>query len=243
MTAQPEARPRRYRASPGTSTAGESSGRPRLLGWLALVSLLTVWFYEAPDGPSPSVIWPVLISFYILLARSLRRPVEIKAGIRSYATVEVLFMVIYYGLFFSPYQMVVLGQLNLYKSKFLTATFVGESNRAIILASLALVSFLAALALGGKKSCSRLPCPRLLTMGRSFFPDLLSATMLLSGPGSVVTGDISSVSVAAGVPARVITDVKSYRLSGLEGEVNIKAVTQSEKRDSMTARERVWPSK
>jgi hypothetical protein len=143
MRAQPEARPRRYRANAGRETTGDFSGRPRLLGWLALVSLLTFWFYVAPDGASPSVIWSVLILFYILFARSLRRPVEIRGGIRSYATVEVLFMVFYYVLFFWPYQMAVLGQLDLSKSKFVAATFVDESNRAIILASLALVTFLA----------------------------------------------------------------------------------------------------
>jgi O-antigen polysaccharide polymerase Wzy len=143
MVAHPEASPRRHRASLRTRTTAQFSGRPRQLGWLALILLLTVWLYVAPDGASPSVIWPVLILFYILFARSLRRPVEIKAGIRSYATLEILFMVFYYVLFFWPYQMAVLGQLNLYNSKFVAATFVDESNRAIIFASLALVSFLA----------------------------------------------------------------------------------------------------
>jgi hypothetical protein len=38
MTAQPEASPRRYRASPETRTTGEFGGRLRLLAWLALVS-------------------------------------------------------------------------------------------------------------------------------------------------------------------------------------------------------------
>jgi hypothetical protein len=133
---------------------------------LALVSLLTIWFYEAPDGASPSVIWPVLILFYILFARSLRRPVEIKAGIRSYATVELLFMVFYYVLFFWPYQMAVLGQLNLYKSKFLMATFVDESNRAIILASLALVSFLAGIDTRREEELLEAPFPEVAGSAR-----------------------------------------------------------------------------
>jgi hypothetical protein len=159
MTARPEASPRRNRARPGTRTTGEFNGRLRLLGWMALASLLTVWFYVVPDGASPSVIWPVLILFYILFARSLRRPVEIKAGIRSYATVEVLFMVFYYVLFFWSYQMAVLGQLDLYKSKFVAATFIHESNRAIILASLGLVSFLAGIDTRRKEELLEAPIP------------------------------------------------------------------------------------
>jgi hypothetical protein len=117
-----------------------------------------VRFHEAPDGASPSAIWPMLILFYILYAGSLRHRVEIKAGIHSYATVEVLSMVFYYVLFFWPHQIVILDQLN--KSKFVATTFIDGRNRATILASLALVFFRPGIA-ARRQNCSMFLSPKL----------------------------------------------------------------------------------
>jgi acetyltransferase-like isoleucine patch superfamily enzyme len=79
--------------------------------------------------------------------------------------------------------------------------------------------------------------------GTIILPGSIVGDDVVIGAGSVVTGEIPSGSVAAGVPARVIKDIESYRLSSLERGVNTKAMTQSEKRDFMTARGRLWPSK
>jgi hypothetical protein len=98
MTAQPGGGQRRYRASPRTT--GEFRGRPRLSGWLTLVSLLTVWFYESTGrglafgnrGAANPLLHFVFCSLAVTCYRDQKRHTFVRDGGSS---IHSLLLVVY----------------------------------------------------------------------------------------------------------------------------------------------------
>ncbi|MBF4561456.1 O-antigen polysaccharide polymerase Wzy [Microbacterium sp. VKM Ac-2870] len=108
---------------------------------LLLLVALTLWFASAPVGFSvlPGII--CLLIAYIYLVLSFLRPMRVRGFHPSLFTVELLFQLFYFVIFFMPYQLALLGLQDLRVSSFVLNTFADESNRAVILAAVGIVAF------------------------------------------------------------------------------------------------------
>lgn len=107
--------------------------------WLALV--LLVAFAMAPDGADPTFIWPCLLIFYAYFYAAIRKPTTLVPGVPTYVTIETLFLTFYYLIFYYAYQLELLGAADITVSRFNISTFPLEANRAVLLATLGLVTF------------------------------------------------------------------------------------------------------
>ncbi|SEQ53601.1 oligosaccharide repeat unit polymerase [Devosia sp. YR412] len=117
-----------------------------------LILLLIASFYGMPKGLSPAVAWSCLIVFYYIFWEAIQKPTIIAEGIPTYFTIELLFYVFYYILYYYPYQLHVLSLNEIARSTVFTNTFVDESNSAIIAATIGIVAFRI-----GLKSVQNLP--------------------------------------------------------------------------------------
>ena len=120
-------------------------GGPRdIFDLLSCLTLITA-FWLVPDGVSAPIIWACLGIVYIKAVQLLRKPVTIVSGVPTYTTVEVLFFLFYYLIYFWPYQQhLIFGGTNLSRSAFILGnTFIDQSNQAVVIATLGLVAFLA----------------------------------------------------------------------------------------------------
>ncbi len=106
-----------------------------------MLTALTIALYVVPSGASPWIIWPALILFYSYFLIALLRPVRIHPTIPTYVSIEVLFLMFYYLVFFMQYQLDVLNMTNLYQSIFLTYTYVSQSNLSVVAATIGFVAF------------------------------------------------------------------------------------------------------
>lgn len=73
-----------------------------------------------------------------------------------------------------------------------------------------------------------------LGFGSIIMPGVIVGDNCVVGAGSIVTKDIPSNTVAAGVPARVIMTTEEYRQSCLKKGLSIKDFTRDEKREVLT---------
>lgn len=110
----------------------------------ALSLLLMGMFFAAPDGMNPVYGWICLAVFYGCFLVTVISPVEIRRGIKTYAKPELFFMVLYFLIYFLPYQQALTGNGALEESQFFTNTYAEESNRALVLATVGLVMFIGA---------------------------------------------------------------------------------------------------
>jgi len=89
-----------------------------------------------------------------------------------------------------------------------------------------------------RDTCPDLDVIKPITVGNNVFfgvgaivlPGVTIGDNVIVGAGSVVTRDISSNSVAAGVPARVIKTLKEYSASATKKGLRTKGLSSSEKR-------------
>ncbi|GAA2955109.1 O-antigen polysaccharide polymerase Wzy [Microbacterium schleiferi] len=93
------------------------------------------------EGIDKSILATNLAVFYALMARSLTTRDEIVYGLRTYFTVETLFLLFYFLIFYWPYQQYLLGVGEIGASRFLTQTFVSGSNAAVTLATIGALAF------------------------------------------------------------------------------------------------------
>jgi hypothetical protein len=120
-------------------------GAPQDIFDLLFCIALIVAFWLVPDGISAPVIWACLSIVYVKAVQLLRKPVTIVSGVPTFVTVEALFFLFYYLIYFWPYQQhLIFGGTNLSRSAFILGnTFVDRSNQAVVIATLGLVAFLA----------------------------------------------------------------------------------------------------
>ena len=111
----------------------------RVLELLAILALLS-WFYAADSGASPPLIVANLAIIYALLVRSVCT-VSAPHGIRTYFTVETLFLTFFFLIFYWPYQQYLLGNYDIATSRFLIYTFPAGTNEAMILCSVGAIAF------------------------------------------------------------------------------------------------------
>lgn len=117
----------------------------RALAPAFLVILLLAAFFTVQPGADPYIIWPCLIIFYSYGVSALRRPFYAIKGIKSYFSLEVLFLTFCFLIYFQPYQMYALGIFNLYNQTSFRDAFFDFSNQAVIYSTLGVVAFCAGL--------------------------------------------------------------------------------------------------
>lgn len=122
--------------------------RTRHVALIAASLLFAAWSVFTPDGASPVVIWPCLLSFYWLFYRAFRTSVLIPGGKSSSVKGDTLFLIFAYLLFYLPYQLSVVGDLDLMYSRFVAATFVEKSNASLLLTTSGLLAFVAGIDYG-----------------------------------------------------------------------------------------------
>ncbi|MBI1619216.1 O-antigen polysaccharide polymerase Wzy [Aquamicrobium zhengzhouense] len=107
---------------------------------LLLVGLIIATFL-IENGADAAVIICCLTIFYGLLWRPLVVPINIRPEIRTFVSIELLFLLFSFMIFFAPYQLYLLGRLNLEVSRFVPHTFAEKSNQAILLSTAGMVAF------------------------------------------------------------------------------------------------------
>jgi oligosaccharide repeat unit polymerase len=93
-----------------------------------------------PKGADTYVIVPCLVIFYLLLFRSLAKPIQV-GNIKSYIKIDVLFYLFSYILYYYPYQKYVLGLTDLTTQYSRLNQYIEYTNVSIILSTIAMLSF------------------------------------------------------------------------------------------------------
>lgn len=137
----------------GSGSAGGSIGAFRLpIFELWLVLVLFVVYVGAPETISPPIVWGCLLLQYGLLVAAVWRPITLYPGIPTFVTAEFLFLFFSYLIYYYPYQLHVLGIYEVTQSRYFPGhTFPDESNRAILLSSIAMLAFRAGLRALGRR--------------------------------------------------------------------------------------------
>src|SRR5690606_9019179 len=102
---------------------------------MVVVIGLTLSSHLVPDGADNMVIVPCLMIFYALLASALLKPSQIVSGVRTFVSIELLLLIFFFLVLLFPYQQVVLGTLDIHRSRFVPSTFAEKSNQAILLST------------------------------------------------------------------------------------------------------------
>lgn len=107
---------------------------------LALTIFIAI-FFSVGDGVNNWVIAVNLGAFYLLFARAIARPDRLLQSLPTYLTIEALFLAFSYLIFYYPYQLYLLGALDLGTSRFVNHTFVDGTNKAITLSTVGMIAF------------------------------------------------------------------------------------------------------
>jgi oligosaccharide repeat unit polymerase len=105
------------------------------------IGVLCIGFAIVPAGASSTTIALNLVIFYAVLARSLVLSDRIGWRVRTNITIESLFLIFSLLVFYLPYQLYLLGLSDIDFSRFLGNTYPNGTNRAIILSSIGILSF------------------------------------------------------------------------------------------------------
>ena len=126
------------------------------IAYLFGISCLGTLFFLGRDGADNDIIGLCLAIFYAVLIRAFIRPVSIVRNRESYFTIEVMFLLSYFAVFYWEYQAHLLGIANIKYNTYFYNTYAGFSNKAITLSTIGLLSF----TLGFRKFARRLALPR-----------------------------------------------------------------------------------
>nr|WP_268928488.1 O-antigen polysaccharide polymerase Wzy [Mycolicibacterium holsaticum] len=127
-----------------SALAGVGRSRRIRIPWLEiwLILVLIVAYMAVPKGANAAIIWSCLLVQYVLLVASVWRPITIYRDIPTYFSAEFLFLFFAYLIFFYPYQLHVLGILDVSQSRYFPGNaFPEQSNHAIILSLVGTVAF------------------------------------------------------------------------------------------------------
>ncbi|WP_081528987.1 O-antigen polysaccharide polymerase Wzy [Mycolicibacterium vaccae] len=107
---------------------------------------LLVAYVGAPLGADAPILWACLVLHYALIIASVWKPSRVYRGLPTFVTAEFLFLFFAYLIYFLPYQLFLLDINDLEASqRFPGKAFSDQSNHAILLASIGMVSFRAGL--------------------------------------------------------------------------------------------------
>lgn len=108
---------------------------------VSVICILGMLFYIVPDELSEYVLWFCLSIFYVVFLASIKNPIEMVSGIKTYVKIEVFFLLFFYILFYFPYQQYLFGHEDLKTNSFVNQTFNNGINKSIILSTIGLISF------------------------------------------------------------------------------------------------------
>lgn len=107
---------------------------------LLIVGLGIAFFFPDPTLLDPTVAICLAIAYFFLI-RAFRNPVTLKPGLPSLLTIESLFLLFYFILFYNPYQSYLFFNDSLAYSRHFRDTFSQYSQQAIILSTIGLLAF------------------------------------------------------------------------------------------------------
>ncbi len=85
-----------------------------------LLLMLILLFFSVSLGSNKYLTWGCLIIFYSHFLASIRKPLSIVDGIKTFIKIDTFFMLFFYIIYYYPYQLYVLGLKNLGQTKFLS---------------------------------------------------------------------------------------------------------------------------
>jgi hypothetical protein len=96
-----------------------------------------------PLGTSAELIWLCLVAFYWCAVKAILSPVTLAPQRPSHLTGELLFLVFAYILLFLPYQLAVVGAMDLWASRFVEFAFVEYTNPSLLASTSGVLAFCA----------------------------------------------------------------------------------------------------
>lgn len=106
-----------------------------------VITLLIAWFLMVPRGFDPVLAWISISIFYVYAGLFVITPSRVRWGLPLTLSIEVVFSLFYYILFYSPYQTDLLGGQNYEISSFVLNTFPEGANQALLMATVGFVLF------------------------------------------------------------------------------------------------------
>lgn len=128
------------KATPRESRVAEARLLARCGEFVAL-AMFTVLYFSVERGATAWVLVVNLAAFYVIFIRAIALRDRILPWLPTYFSIEVLFFVFSYVIFYFPYQLSLLGETDLAKSRFISNTFVEGTNQAITLTTVGMLAF------------------------------------------------------------------------------------------------------
>lgn len=120
--------------------------------WPLVGAILLACAALAPEGASKAVIFVALGSFYTLFLVRVARPDFIRPGLGTFMSLDTSFLVLYYIVYFLPYQMWLFGISDLATSGYLYRTYSETANAAALMAAAGAVFFVVGFDLAGLRA-------------------------------------------------------------------------------------------
>lgn len=131
-----------------------------MLKEIITIVFLSAIFLFVPKGDSALIIWIGLIINYIILFKSLKKPLEV-GNIATFFKIDLLFYLFYFVIFFLPYQTYVLGLSNIENNSWLHQnTYVDYTNKAVLASAIGMLSFYIGFNLPLKITKTKIPSVR-----------------------------------------------------------------------------------
>lgn len=106
-----------------------------------LIVLLFIYNFTK-KGADYWIIWLCLLIFYYNFFNTIRKPMVLYSGIKTYFKIELFFLLFYYLLFFKPYQLYVLGLNDIKQNFFIDNTYWEYTNVSIVACTIGLLAFM-----------------------------------------------------------------------------------------------------
>ena len=78
-----------------------------------LLIILSFLFIFISPGANETLIWLCLLIFYVQFFISIRKPISIVTGIKTFIKIDTFFLLFFYLIYYFPYQLYVLGLKSL----------------------------------------------------------------------------------------------------------------------------------
>ena len=104
-----------------------------------LLIILSFLFIFISPGANETLIWLCLLIFYVQFFISIRKPISIVTGIKTFIKIDTFFLLFFYLIYYFPYQLYVLGlkSLDHYKLE----SYSEYTNKSIIMSTIGLLAF------------------------------------------------------------------------------------------------------
>lgn len=104
-----------------------------------LLIILSFLFVVISPGANKTLIWGCLIVFYVQFFNSIKKPISVVAGIKTFVKIDTFFLLFYFLIYYFPYQLYVLGLKSL--EHFKLSSYLEYTNKSILLSTIGLLAF------------------------------------------------------------------------------------------------------